>query len=476
MYRSLVASLFIVAACGPPSANNNNNGTGTTGTTGETSTGPTGPVGPTEMIAMPTTISKTLDGNGGEVKLGSSGATLPPGALTASTLITVRQTDDTIPGYKLFSKVWAFEPEGLVFSSPLIVEIELTGDATNGKFYWSRLNDPNTFDEVDGLLLGTTFTATVDHFSRGFVGDLLPVVLVLNPPAAPSGLTAHPGDTEVDLTWAPVAGATLYKVLRSSTPGGPYTALTQVTSPSYTHGGLTNGTAQYYIVKGNNADGDGPASLEATATPQQIEPPQNPGITAASGSLTITWQPPPHASTNTSYKVYKDGNLTSVTPVPLTVLNFQDTSGIVNGVNHFYEVTSLNPAKTFESGPSAIVSGFAYKVPSGFSVTGPTGTTSATGPSGCRYNINWAANADGMHHFAVAVRITGGDFINQPDVLEATHAIQCALRYGSGQVNDATIAVRACYDATPSICGGVEALFPVVFDNACSGALACPPP
>ncbi len=79
------------------------------------------------------------------------------------------------------------------------------------------------------------------------------------PYAAPTGLTTIPGDVEVLLTWAPLAGASTngggYIVWRSLTPGGPYTQVTTTLisgGPAYldTVGGhgLDIGATYYYVV------------------------------------------------------------------------------------------------------------------------------------------------------------------------------------------------------------------------------------
>lgn len=94
-------------------------------------------------------------------------------------------------------------------------------------------------------------------------------------PAAPTGLSATPGDKEVRLSWSTVTGATSYSVFRSTTPGGQgATALAaNLTNPAYTDSNLTNGTPYYYKVAAVNATGPGPLSNEATATPNPVQQP-----------------------------------------------------------------------------------------------------------------------------------------------------------------------------------------------------------
>src|SRR5215475_8909763 len=77
------------------------------------------------------------------------------------------------------------------------------------------------------------------------------------PPAAPTGLTATPGNAQVSLNWNASSGASSYNVKRSTTNGGPYTTIaTGVTSTSFTNTGLTNGTTYFFVVSAVNSAGE----------------------------------------------------------------------------------------------------------------------------------------------------------------------------------------------------------------------------
>src|ERR1700674_891180 len=86
-------------------------------------------------------------------------------------------------------------------------------------------------------------------------------------PAAPAGLMATAGNTQVALAWTPSTGATLYYVKRSTISGSGYTQIAAPTAPNYMDMGLTNGTAYFYVVTALNSAGESSNSSQATATP-----------------------------------------------------------------------------------------------------------------------------------------------------------------------------------------------------------------
>lgn len=88
-----------------------------------------------------------------------------------------------------------------------------------------------------------------------------------NPPPAPTGLTATPGNQQVNLSWSASTGATSYNVLRGTANGGPYSPIGSPATTSYTDTGLTNGTTYYYVVTAVNANGASGDSNQASATP-----------------------------------------------------------------------------------------------------------------------------------------------------------------------------------------------------------------
>jgi fibronectin type III domain protein len=88
------------------------------------------------------------------------------------------------------------------------------------------------------------------------------------PPATPNSLVALPGNALVSLSWSASSGATTYIVLRSTTSGGPYTAIaTSVPATSYSDATAANGTTYYYVVQAMNVGGTSANSNQVSARP-----------------------------------------------------------------------------------------------------------------------------------------------------------------------------------------------------------------
>jgi fibronectin type 3 domain-containing protein len=142
---------------------------------------------------------------------------------------------------------------------------------------------------VSGLTNGITYyfrVAAVNAVGEGLVSDEASAVPVsggsttTSAPAAPTGLIAKAGNSQVSLKWtapasdggSPVTG---YDVYDGISPGFPSkTAVISITGTSVTVNGLTNGTTYYFRVTAVNAAGKiSRSSTEASATPAGSPPP-----------------------------------------------------------------------------------------------------------------------------------------------------------------------------------------------------------
>jgi hypothetical protein len=86
-------------------------------------------------------------------------------------------------------------------------------------------------------------------------------------PSAPSGVTATPGNNQVDLIWSASTNATGYWIGRATNSAGPYPLIGQSSSTSFADTSAANGTAYFYVVSASNATGTSINSAPVSAIP-----------------------------------------------------------------------------------------------------------------------------------------------------------------------------------------------------------------
>jgi len=129
----------------------------------------------------------------------------------------------------------------------------------------------------------------------------------LLPPEAPTELVAqdveHDQGGTVRLRWSPSSSQAIegYRVYSSTSAGGPYSLLAEVTNPSattYTHTGLVNGVRHYYILRAFDGNRESENSEEVSARAlDNIVPSAPTGLTIEDfpgddgTALVLTWIP-----------------------------------------------------------------------------------------------------------------------------------------------------------------------------------------
>ncbi len=147
-----------------------------------------------------TSVTATIGPEGGTLAMPGVKLEVPPGALGAAQSLSIRVDDEgSLPAaLGPSSKVYAFEPEGIAFAAGVTVEIAFEGSAAGKAIFWSKASGPG-FDRLGGTATSQgTFRATVDHFSRGFVGAIVDAPSCSPYPEMPScEQAACPPDTEL---------------------------------------------------------------------------------------------------------------------------------------------------------------------------------------------------------------------------------------------------------------------------------------
>ncbi|MGN6642196.1 MAG: autotransporter-associated beta strand repeat-containing protein [Verrucomicrobiota bacterium] len=272
------------------------------------------------------------------------------------------------------------------------------------------------------------------HFAGG--GDLM---VTDGLPAVPNGLSATAGDAQVALNWSAAAGAVSYNVKRSTASGGPYTTITNVTSPAFTDTGLANGTDYYYVVSGSNANGESANSAQVVATP--IAPPVAPiGVIAEAGDadVTLSWNT---SSGATSYNVKRSnldgGPYTTITNV--TGSGCVD-AGLTNETEYFYVITALNAAG--ESGNSAQVSATPTSLPSPW-LSQDIGSTGATGSASYSNGVFTVKGAGAL----IGSRADAFRFVYQSSSGDCTNVVRVTSVQNTASAARAGVMIRDSLNA-----------------------------
>ena len=161
----------------------------------------------------------------------------------------------------------------------------------------------------------------------------------------PTGLVAAPGNAVATLSWNAVAGATSYRIRRSTTSGTGFADFPgNVTSAvALTDTGLSNNTTYFYTVQALSASASSPFSAQTSVRP--IPPPSSPlGLTVSlsGSSAVVRWSPVAGA---TAYRVLRSGTrggpYSDFTGNVLTSTSLTVT-GLATGSPYYFVVTASN--------------------------------------------------------------------------------------------------------------------------------------
>jgi hypothetical protein len=314
------------------------------------------------------------------------------------------------------------------------------------------------FRDITGLVNGTTYhvwlkaknSAGTSGFGTAATGTPAAAEEV---PETPSQPILNEGDTEIEVIWGSVLGASSYNVYFGTTDdsasatqfGGDFTgASTTIT-------GLSNGTLYYVWVVAVNSFGDSDYSPSASATPD-MDPPEAPGVpvlTAGDTDIEVSWTAVSGAD---SYEVWYHtaDNSTAATQFGSAVTGTTETiTGLTNGTEYFVWITAVNDGGTSDFSPSASTTPasaaptpiFESLTGSGYYISQQTGTatvTSATlGGESCTQFDGYSQDANGSISFEVqytlaeATDFTDGYVVHYELWIDSTSV---DISYGQGSV------------------------------------------
>ena len=172
----------------------------------------------------------------------------------------------------------------------------------------------------------------------------LPVTVNPNAPGAPTVTATAASQTQIDLGWTAVPGATGYVVLTRTASGDSYTQIGTPTATEFSHTGLSAGSIHFYVVRARNAGGPSGNSAEVSATTLPNAPTGLVVTRVLQTEIDLVWDV---ARGATEYVVLRRTDLEKTyTRVGTSVVaNFSDT-GVSAGNTYFYVVQATNAGGT----------------------------------------------------------------------------------------------------------------------------------
>ena len=229
-------------------------------------------------------------------------------------------------------------------------------------------------------------------------------------PSAPTQVTATVSGSDangysVTISWTGVANVNQYNVYRSLTPGGETTPV-YGTEPYYyttfTDNSVSAGATYYYKVSATDGSGEGPLSVEVSATPSQALPvaPVVKG-TVGAGVVNLTWNVVAGASWYNVYRGDQNGNGLSLVDYDETTTGFHDST-VNNGQTYTYFVYAVNAA-----GQGARSAGLQI-TPGAADLPAPTQTIAQANPDGS-VSVSWTGVPNATQYYVYRSLAPGGE-------------------------------------------------------------------
>ena len=225
-------------------------------------------------------------------------------------------------------------------------------------------------------------------------------------PSAPTNFQSEAGDGSVDLTWDAVSGADVYHLYMAEVSGvtaSNYAELTggmahtDISTNSYRHTGLTNGTTYYFVVVASNYEGNSSVSAEVGATPtadtsgSAPDTPANLQASVGDGSVDLTWDTVSDADVYHLYMAEVSGVTASnyaelVGGMVHTDIstNYYSHTGLTNGTTYYFVVVAGNSdgnssiSTEVSATPAASTSGSAPDTPANLQASAGDGSVDLT--------------------------------------------------------------------------------------------------
>ncbi len=177
-------------------------------------------------------------------------------------------------------------------------------------------------------------------------------------PSAPTNVVITTGDKQLGLFWAAVAGASQYRISRSTGGTGNFAQVALSSTTSYLDKALTNGVAYYYVVAAGNGSCWSASSAVVSGTPAALPPatdagsvidcsvPPPTGVQASpSGSVQVTLTWTAATTVPATYGIWRSkvsgSSFEPIAAVAGTETSYTDTdASLVKDTKYYYRVTA----------------------------------------------------------------------------------------------------------------------------------------
>ena len=291
-------------------------------------------------------------------------------------------------------------------------------------------------------------TPTYAGYDLIFCTGVMPVPTTV--PTVPT-LNATPGHGEVTLTWTASDGARSYKVMRSTTSGGPLEILGTTGARFYLDETAVNGTTYHYVISAVNTLGQSDSEA-AAATPQAPPPPMAPdqlmAVAIAPTQINLAWSD--NSTDETGFEIECSVGGASFTLLRTVTANVTGASitGLSPVTSYAFRVRAINTVNG-ASGYSGEASATSLALPP--PPAAPSGLSANT-VSGTQINLSWTDNSANETSFKVE-RSTDGVTFSQIGAVGAN--VTSYVNTGLSAATPYNYRVRASNESGDSAYSGI---------------------
>ena len=253
-----------------------------------------------------------------------------------------------------------------------------------------------------GRSAGTEYFYQLEACNSAGCSSRSPEVSATTAPARPATPSASAqSDTEIEVTWSAVSGATSYKLYRSPSSGGTYTQVGgDISALRYLDSGRSANTEYFYQLEACNAAGCSATRSPAGSATTAPARPAMPSASAQSDTeISVTWSA---VSGATSYRLYRSpssGGAYTRVGGDISALSYLD-SGRSAGTEYFYQLEACNSA------------GCSSRSPEVSATTAPArpATPSASAQSDTAIEVTWSAVSGATNYRLYRSPSSGGTY------------------------------------------------------------------